>query len=125
MIVDAPPANFRFSEAGRSRQGRLIIDDGPSQSKESCIDAAVIASEPNPDARMHSTVDKTDYRIQDTHMAIAPKWRSQMFITSVTSSQVKCTTIISIQHLRVPSSQCRSEAENAEVVKPPCTQYWP
>ena len=70
---------------GRSRQGRLNTCGGPSQSKDRNADAAAIASEPSPDALTHSTVHWTN-RLQDTRMAIAPKWRSQMFITPVTSS---------------------------------------
>ena len=57
---------LRISNAaaiGRSRQVRLLRYGGPSQSKNQCTDVAAIASEPNPDARVHRTVDKIDYRI--------------------------------------------------------------
>ena len=82
--VDAPPASFRFKEVGRSRQVRLLRCGGPSQVEESRTDAAAIASEPSPDAHAHSTADKQVTK-QNTRMAIAPIWRSQMFITPVTS----------------------------------------
>ena len=111
MAVDAPPADFRFNEVGRSQQGRLIIDGGPSQSKNSHADAAAIASEPS---RMHTRIAKwtnshiTEYSLGDRpQMAIADVHHTYHIV------QVKCTRIIIIQHLRVPSSQFRSEAENA------------
>ena len=69
--LDAPPANFRLDAVGRSRQGRLLRCGGPSQVEESHAEAAAIASEPS---RRHSRTasGQTDYRIQDTRMAIAP-----------------------------------------------------
>ena len=45
-------------------------------------------------------------------MAITPKWRSQMFITPVTSFKSYVRGNIIIQHLRVPSSHVRNETEN-------------
>ena len=110
-MVDAPPANFRSDEGGRSRQGRLYWCGGPSQVEESRTDAAAIASEPS---RMHTRTAKwtnsQNYRIL--------AWRSPpMAIADVHHTchigQVKCTRINIIQHLRVPSSHARSEAENA------------
>ena len=82
--VDAPPAIFRFDEGGCSQQGRLYRSGGPSQSKDSHADATAIASEPS---RMHTRTAKWTMQItiQNTRMAIAPIWRSQMFITPVTS----------------------------------------
>ena len=82
--VDAPPANFRRDAVGRSRQVRLLRCGGPSQVEESHADAAAIVSEPS---RMHTRTETVDKQItkQDTRMAIAPIWRSQMFITPVTS----------------------------------------
>ena len=55
---------------------------------------------------------QTDYNTGYSH-GDRPLWRSQMFITPVTSFQVNVRGNINVQHLRVPSSHVRSEAENA------------
>ena len=65
----SPPAKFRCDAVGRSRQGRLLRCGGPSQSKESHVDIAAIASEPS---RMHTrTVKWTNVQ---NHRILA--WRS-------------------------------------------------
>ena len=109
--VDHPLRISDVAAVGRSRQGRLYNNGGPSRSKESTCSEAAIASEP---IRMHTRTENwTHEQITETRMAIAPIWRSQMFITSVTSvrSNVRGNNVI--QQLRVPSSHSRSEAENA------------
>ena len=69
MNVDAPPANFRFNEGGRSWQGRLYKCGGPSQSKDSHANAAAIASEPS---RMHTRTEQWTNKLQCRILA----WRS-------------------------------------------------
>ena len=111
-VVDAPPANFRRDDVGHKRQGRLYSVGGPSQVEECRAGEAAIASEP---IRMHSRSKWWTNRLQKYRILA---WRSPpMAIADVHHTchigQVKCTRINIIQHLRVPSSHVRSEAENA------------
>ena len=54
------PTRLRSSVVGRDGCSIMV---GRHNRRSKRADAATIASEPNPDARAHSTVDKTDYRI--------------------------------------------------------------
>ena len=109
--LDAPPANFRLDAVGRSRQGRLLRCGGPSQVEESHAEAAAIASEPS---RRHSRTAKWTTLTELQTLA----WRSPpMAIADVHPTchimSGQCTRKHNVQHLRVPSSPFRSEAENA------------
>ena len=68
-VVDAPPANFRRDDVGRSRQVRLFRCGGPSQVEESRANARQ-SRVSQPDALTHSKVDKL--RLQYRLLA----WRS-------------------------------------------------
>ena len=57
---------------GRSRQERLYIVGGPSQSKESRVDVVAIATEPNWTLNAHSTVDNS----QNYRFRLSLAWRS-------------------------------------------------
>ena len=111
-IYSSPPANFRCTAVGRSRQGRLII-------KRWALTVEGIAHRCGRRSRVSRSgctrAQQRDNCLQNrvTRMAIAPKWRSQVSITPVTSLQIKCTRNNIIQPFPTPSSQVRIEAENA------------
>ena len=87
MDDDAPPANFRSIEGGRSRQDDRSGAVGPHKSKDHDADARQSRVSQS-DALTHSKVDKQINKKAGYSHGDRPLWRSQMFITSVTSSQV-------------------------------------
>ena len=60
-----------LQQSGVVSRDNCTVVVGPHSRRSQCTDAAAITSEPNPDARAHSTVDKTDYRIL--------AWRSPLY----------------------------------------------
>ena len=109
--VDAPPANFRCcsnraQSAGTVAQMRWALTvEGVSMQTRWRSRASRV--------RMHARTAQWTKQITEYSHGDRP----QMAIADVHHichiGQVKCTRIIIIQHLRVPSSQFRSEAENA------------
>ena len=84
---NAPPANFRSVEGGRNRQDDRSGAVGPHKSKDHDADARQSRVSQS-DALTHRKVDKQINKNAGYSHGDRPLWRSQMFITSVTSSQV-------------------------------------
>ena len=99
---------------GRSRQERLYKVGGPSQSKESHVDAVAIASEPSWMHNAHSTMDNLQsYRITShshgdrPQMAIAGAHRTCHINVGQMYEEGHYTAF------PTPMSHVRIEAENA------------
>ena len=89
-------------EISTLQQSRVVSRDdctvavGPHSRRSPRTDAAAIASEPNPDAHAHSTVDKTDYKILAWRSHPNGDRRCSSHLSHHRRSNVRGTTIYNI-----------------------------
>ena len=89
-----------LQQSGVVSRDDCTVAVGPHSRRSQCTDAAAIASEPNPDARAHSTVDKTDYRLLAWRSPPNGDRRCPSHLSHHVRSNVRGTSLYS--NLRLP-----------------------